>query len=206
MRILKIILTVMLAGLLLALSLSSCNSSSSAGGGEGSSEESTGRPVVLLPEDTAPTIVPSASLDSVEDIETVGIMGNGIILEAECSRGKGVFYDGLNANGKRLWKPSPAEDWAVNPNVAIPDGFPTLSAPVGTEITVYNHTDYDVSDDYYMNFSSGETCAPDELPEEAGVYIRVVTFDIPRPSATDQEPEIGDFFGEYLYFVVISFE
>lgn len=204
MRYLKVILTVLMAGLLLLVPLSACSSSPEEG--EGSTEESTGRPVVLLPEDTAPTIVGSSSLDSVDAIQEIGVSGNGIILEAVRSLGSGVVYDGLNASGKRLWKASPAEEWAVNPNVAIPDGFPTLVVPVGTEIALYNHTEHDVSTDYYMNFSSGETYAPDELPAEAGVYIRVVICNVPRPSSSDPEPEIGAFFGEYLYFVVVSFE
>ena len=206
MRYLKLILTALMVTLLLLSPLTSCKNPAGGENGGDPSDDTTERPVVIDPEDTAPTIVASPSLGSVSAIREIGVEGNGIILEAGKSAGNGMIYDGLNANGKRLWKASPAEKWVVNPNAAIPEGFSTLVVPVGTEVTVYNHTAHEVSADYYMNFSSGETYAPDKLPSEAGVYIRVVTVNVPRPTSADPDPEIGAFFGEYIYLVVVALE
>lgn len=207
MRYLKFILTALMVTLLLLTPLTSCQNPTGGGNGGDPSDDTTERPVVIDPEDTAPTIVASPSLGSVSAIREIGIEGNGIILEAGKTKGEGRIFDGLSSRGGRLWKASPADNyWVVEPNRAIPEGFSTLVAPVGTAVTVYNHTAYEITSDYYMDFSSGETYEPEKLPAEAGVYIRVVTIDVPKPSSSDPDPEIGAFFGEYIYLVVVAFE
>ena len=104
-----------------------------------------------------------------------------------------------------MWKAVLAEAWAVNPNVAIPEGFPTLVASKGSEVSVCNRTGHEITSDYYVDFASGESFEPNALPDTAGIYIRVVTIEIPRPSRYDPDPEIGAFFGELYYFVVVAF-
>lgn len=201
MRSLHLLLTVLLAVMLILVTVTACGRGTDGDGtGSGDSEDDTD------PAFTVPPIVPSPSLDSLEMIEEIGVQAGDVILAAEQSRGDGAIYDGLNKMGKRLWKASNAEIWAVEPNRAIPEGFPTLRVSEGTEVTAVNHTAYEIVSDQYMSFLSGETYDASDLPAGAGVYIRIMTVEIPRPSVYDEDPELGAFFGEMNYFVVVAFE
>ena len=203
MRFLKS-LTLFLSFLFVLLSFLSCNGS---GGGKGNGESSiTGGPVVLEPENVAPTIVPSPSLKSEDEIVEVGFVGGEIILSAERSNGLGVSFDGLNKYGKPLWKACAATMWPVNPNRAIPEGFPTLVVPKGTAVTLCNRTGYDVESDQYVDFFTGDSYTGETLPKGEGVYIRVVTVNVPKPDGRYDLIEKGAFFGEVQYTIVISFE
>lgn len=199
MRSMKSVLTVLLAVLLL-LPLNACGVS---GGGGVDTTQNPG--VIVDPPDTAPTIVPSPSLESPEAVSEIGIQTADMILSGVKTLGKGKVYDGLNPKGKPLFKASNEEEWAVRPNIAIPEDFPTLVTSVGTEISLINHTAYEVISDQYVNFSSGETYELADIPAEAAVYIRVVTVEIPSPTSY-LDVEVGTFFGEVKYFFVISFE
>lgn len=199
MRSLKF-LTLFIALLLIFVPLSSCD-------GEGEEESSDERrPIVLEPEVTAPTIVPSPSLNSEDEIDEIGFVGNGMILSANKAKGTGVIFDGLTSQGMPLWKASQGDPWPIEPNAMVPEGFPTLVVPVGTEIKICNRTEYEIESDQYMDFSTGESYEVDSLPAGAGIYIRMSTLNIPRPSDGFDEIEKGAFFGEYRYFVVVSFE
>lgn len=199
MRPLKF-LTLFMVFLLVSVSLFSCDN-------EGEAESSDERkPIVLEPEITDPTIVPSPSLNSEDEIDEIGFVGNGMILSANKTKGTGVVFDGLTSGGMPLWKASQGDPWPIEPNAMVPDGFPTLVVPVGTEIKICNRTEYEIESDQYMDFSTGESYEIDSLPERAGIYIRVSTLNIPRPADGFEQIEKGAFFGEYRYFVVVSFE
>lgn len=197
-----------LALLLVLIPLSSCKGGSSGGSESGSGEgSSTDRPpVVYEPEDTAPTIVASPSLDSEDEILELGFTANGIILSAERSNGAGSVLERLNDKGKPIWRAVADEGWAVKPNVAIPEGFPTLVVPAGTAITVCNKTGYEITSDQYVNFSTAETYNVEALPEGAGIYIRMITVNLEKPTDSFDEVAEGMFFGECRYFLIVSFE
>lgn len=149
-------------------------------------------------------IVPSPSLSGADAVETFGFSAAGTVLEARSSFGGGVSFGGLNEKGFRLWEPKNPDLWAVDPGKQIPDGFPTLVLPVGTEIEFINCTDHDVVTSNFVNCYTGESLGAD-LPTVRGEYILMVTVNVPRPSAIEPLPAVGAVFGDWYYFVVVSF-
>ncbi len=206
MRSLKSILTLSVALLLVLSVLSSCGGNTASGGGEsGGGDETTKDPLVLKPEETEPELVPSPSLGGIDEIVEVGFSAGDVVVEAERADGVGVTLERLNQKGKPIWKAIADSGWAVQPSKAIPEGFPTMIVPIGTTVELHNHTSYEISSDLYVDFSGSKEYAPDELPEGEGIYIRVVTINIPKPTDNFESITPGEFFGECRFFLVVGF-
>ena len=207
MHFLKSILAIVMILMLILVPLSACDNGS--GNGENTEPSENGK----NPEDTteAPetdlvlTIVPSPSLSSEFAVESVGVRVGDVILACNGSFGGGSVFDGLNESGRPLWKSAEAELWPIDPGQPIPNGFPTLVVSPGTEIELINNQGYEVTLESYMDYVSGENCGS-VLPTDAGVYLLMITVNNPRPGSSDPTPSIGDKFGDWNYFVVVSVE
>ena len=205
MRSYKILLAVLLLTILTLMAFTACSDNESGGDTSAPVGEGAGEPTVAPETDLVLAPVASASLGSTDAVEKIGVQAGDVIVEAAGCYAGGAVYRGENDQGRPIWGIGTAEPWPFSHEEQIPAGFPTVFVKADATVDVINNSGLDVVEEYYMDYLTGEIISV-ELPAEAGIYVRMITVEDPRPGLGDPRPALDAVFGEWYYFVVVVVE